>query len=165
MAHPHIILQEKHTVTSLSQLRQCLSTSSQPQCNKWVNGGAVPSSEADSRAFSFDIIPSSQIDNLTIVKDAKDMASSSFRMYISLVRMPLVLMPTSSMGIISTMLSRRRTSTRIRSHTATPSSLQSRATSILIHGHHWLVQMTILLSQEAHCSVPQVSPVGQVSTP
>ena len=34
----------------------------------WVNGGAVPSSEADSRAFSFDIIPSSQIDNLTIVK-------------------------------------------------------------------------------------------------
>ena len=72
MAHPHIILQEKHTVTSLSQLRQCLSTSSQPQCNKWVNGGAVPSSEADSRAFSFDIIPSSQIDNLTIVKDAKD---------------------------------------------------------------------------------------------
>ena len=71
MAHPHIILQEKHTVTSLSQLRQCLSTSSQPQCNKWVNGGAVPSSEADSRAFSFDIIPSSQIDNLTIVKDGK----------------------------------------------------------------------------------------------
>lgn len=36
--------------------------------NVWVNGGAVPSSEADSRAFSFDIIPSSQIDNLTIVK-------------------------------------------------------------------------------------------------
>lgn len=35
---------------------------------RWVNGGAVPSSEADSRAFSFDIIPSSQIDNLTIVK-------------------------------------------------------------------------------------------------
>lgn len=68
MAHPHIILQEKHAVTSLSQLRQCLSTSSQPQCNKWVNGGAVPSSEADSRAFSFDIIPSSQNDNLTIVK-------------------------------------------------------------------------------------------------
>ena len=33
-----------------------------------MNGGAVPSSEADSRAFSFDIIPSQQIDNLTIVK-------------------------------------------------------------------------------------------------
>ena len=41
---------------------------SQRYINVWVNGGAVPSSEADSRAFSFDIIPSSQIDNLTIVK-------------------------------------------------------------------------------------------------
>ncbi len=38
MAHPHIILQEKHAVTSLSQLRQCLSTSSQPQYNKWAVG-------------------------------------------------------------------------------------------------------------------------------
>ena len=36
--------------------------------NVWINGGAVPSSEADSRAFSFDLVPSSQIDNLTIVK-------------------------------------------------------------------------------------------------
>lgn len=41
---------------------------SQRYNNVWINGGAVPSSEADSRAFSFDIIPSSQIDNLTIVK-------------------------------------------------------------------------------------------------
>lgn len=41
---------------------------SQRYNNVWVNGGAVPSSEADSRAFSFDIIPSSQMDNLTIVK-------------------------------------------------------------------------------------------------
>lgn len=41
---------------------------SQRYNNVWVNGGAVPSSEADSKAFSFDIIPSSQIDNLTIVK-------------------------------------------------------------------------------------------------
>src|SRR5574344_2148485 len=41
---------------------------SQRYNNVWVNGGAVPSSEADSRAFSFDIIPSSQIDRLTIVK-------------------------------------------------------------------------------------------------
>ncbi len=41
---------------------------SQRYNNVWVNGSAVPSSEADSRAFSFDIIPSSQIDNLTIVK-------------------------------------------------------------------------------------------------
>ena len=32
---------------------------SQRYNNVWMNGGAVPSSEADSRAFSFDIIPSS----------------------------------------------------------------------------------------------------------
>ena len=30
---------------------------SQRYNNVWINGGAVPSSEADSRAFSFDIIP------------------------------------------------------------------------------------------------------------
>ncbi len=41
---------------------------SQRYNNVWVNGGAVPSTEADSRAFSFDIIPSSQLDNLEIVK-------------------------------------------------------------------------------------------------
>ena len=41
---------------------------SQRYNNVWINGGAVPSSEADSRAFSFDIIPSSQIDHLVIVK-------------------------------------------------------------------------------------------------
>ncbi len=41
---------------------------SQRYNNVWVNGGAVPSSEADSRAFSFDMIPSSQLDNLMIIK-------------------------------------------------------------------------------------------------
>lgn len=41
---------------------------SQRYNNVWINGGAVPSSEADSRAFSFDIIPSGQIDRLTIIK-------------------------------------------------------------------------------------------------
>ncbi len=41
---------------------------SQRYNNVWLNGGAVPSSEADSRAFSFDIIPSSQLDNMVIVK-------------------------------------------------------------------------------------------------
>ncbi len=41
---------------------------SQRYNNVWMNGAAVPSSEADSRAFSFDMIPSSQIDNITIVK-------------------------------------------------------------------------------------------------
>lgn len=41
---------------------------SQRYNNVWMNGGAVPSSEADQRAFSFDMIPGGQIDNLTIVK-------------------------------------------------------------------------------------------------
>ena len=41
---------------------------SQRYNNVWINGGAAPSSEADSRAFSFDMIPSGQLDNLTIVK-------------------------------------------------------------------------------------------------
>lgn len=41
---------------------------SQRYNNVWINGGSVPSTEADSRAFSFDIIPSSQLDNLFVVK-------------------------------------------------------------------------------------------------
>ena len=41
---------------------------SQRYNNVWINGGAAPSSEADSRAFSFDLIPSAQIDNMQIVK-------------------------------------------------------------------------------------------------
>lgn len=41
---------------------------SQRYNNVWLNGSAVPSSEADSRAFSFDIIPSSQLDNMVIIK-------------------------------------------------------------------------------------------------
>ncbi len=98
------------------------------------------------------------------VKNAKE-GNSSFRMYISQVWMLLVLMPTRSMRIISTMLQTSRISTRIRSHTAIPSSSQSQATSILTVGLHWLVQTAILLSQEARCLVPQVSPAGQVSTP
>ena len=36
--------------------------------NVSINGAAVPGSEADTRAFSFDIIPSAQIDNVMIVK-------------------------------------------------------------------------------------------------
>ncbi len=36
--------------------------------NVWINGAAVPSSEADTRSFSFDIIPSGQIENMMIVK-------------------------------------------------------------------------------------------------
>jgi len=36
--------------------------------NVWINNLAVPSSEADVKAFSFDVIPSSIIDNLVIYK-------------------------------------------------------------------------------------------------
>jgi hypothetical protein len=36
--------------------------------NVWLNSSSVPSFEADSRAFSFDVIPSAVIDNLTIIK-------------------------------------------------------------------------------------------------
>lgn len=41
---------------------------SQRYNNVWINNAAVPSTEADTRAFSFDIIPSSQLDNLLIIK-------------------------------------------------------------------------------------------------
>ena len=43
---------------------------SQRYNNVWMNGAAVPSSEADQRAFSFDIIPSSQIDHIKVVKSS-----------------------------------------------------------------------------------------------
>lgn len=43
---------------------------SQRYNNVWLNRQAVPSSEADARAFSFDLIPAGQLDNLTIVKSA-----------------------------------------------------------------------------------------------
>lgn len=43
---------------------------SQRYNNVWLNGAAVPSSEADQRAFSFDIIPSGQLDNLKVVKSS-----------------------------------------------------------------------------------------------
>lgn len=51
---------------------------SQRYNNVWINGSAVPSSEADSRAFSFDIIPSSQLDNMIIVKSPAPEYPSDF---------------------------------------------------------------------------------------
>lgn len=36
--------------------------------NVWLNNAATPSSETDVKAFSFDAIPSSMIDNLLIYK-------------------------------------------------------------------------------------------------
>jgi TonB-dependent receptor len=41
---------------------------SQRYNNAWINGLAVPSTETDSRAFPFDLIPSSQIDNFLVYK-------------------------------------------------------------------------------------------------
>ena len=41
---------------------------SQRYNNAWINGLAVPSTETDSRAFSFDLVPGSQIDNLLVYK-------------------------------------------------------------------------------------------------
>lgn len=41
---------------------------SQRYNNVWLNGASAPSSESDSKAFSFDIIPSSMVDNLMIYK-------------------------------------------------------------------------------------------------
>jgi outer membrane receptor protein involved in Fe transport len=36
--------------------------------NAWINGMSAPSAETDSRAFPFDLVPSSQIDNLVVYK-------------------------------------------------------------------------------------------------
>jgi outer membrane receptor protein involved in Fe transport len=41
---------------------------SQRYNNAWINGMTAPSVETDSRAFPFDLIPSSQIDNLIVYK-------------------------------------------------------------------------------------------------
>lgn len=46
--------------------------------NVWINDAAVPSTEADSRAFSFDIIPSSQLSSLVIVKSPAPELPSDF---------------------------------------------------------------------------------------
>jgi TonB-dependent receptor len=51
---------------------------SQRYNNVWINGAAVPSTEADSRAFSFDIIPASQLANLVIVKSPAPELPSDF---------------------------------------------------------------------------------------
>lgn len=51
---------------------------SQRYNNVWVNNSAIPSSEADTRAFSFDIIPSSQIENIMIVKSPQPELPADF---------------------------------------------------------------------------------------
>lgn len=51
---------------------------SQRYNNVWVNNSAIPSSEADSRSFSFDILPSSQIENIMIVKSPQPELPADF---------------------------------------------------------------------------------------
>lgn len=46
--------------------------------NIWVNHAATPSSEIDSRAFSFDLIPSGLIDNLRIYKSSSPELPADF---------------------------------------------------------------------------------------
>ena len=61
---------------------------SQRYNNVWLNGAAVPSSEADQRAFSFDIIPSSQLDNMMVVKDG-NLVRDIVEYFISFPSIPL----------------------------------------------------------------------------
>jgi outer membrane receptor protein involved in Fe transport len=46
--------------------------------NAWINGMAAPSVETDNRAFPFDLIPSSQIDNLMVYKSPSPEIPSDF---------------------------------------------------------------------------------------
>lgn len=51
---------------------------SQRYNNVWINNSATPSSEADSRSFSFDLIPSSQIENIMVVKSPQPELPADF---------------------------------------------------------------------------------------
>jgi hypothetical protein len=46
--------------------------------NVWVNNASVPGTEADSRSFSFDMIPGSQIESIMIVKSPSAELPSDF---------------------------------------------------------------------------------------
>jgi len=51
---------------------------SQRYNNVWINNTATPASEADTRSFSFDLIPSSQIDNILIIKSPQPELPADF---------------------------------------------------------------------------------------
>jgi outer membrane receptor protein involved in Fe transport len=51
---------------------------SQRYNNAWINGLGVPSTETDSRAFPFDLIPGSQIDHLMVYKSPSPEIPSDF---------------------------------------------------------------------------------------
>ncbi len=46
--------------------------------NVWINNASVPSTEADSRSFSFDMLPSSQLESIMIVKSQSAEIPSDF---------------------------------------------------------------------------------------
>lgn len=46
--------------------------------NVWINNSSVPSTEADSRSFSFDMLPSSQLESIMIVKSQSAEIPSDF---------------------------------------------------------------------------------------
>ncbi|MCD7973065.1 MAG: TonB-dependent receptor [Candidatus Azobacteroides sp.] len=46
--------------------------------NVWLNNSATPSSEADTRSFSFDMIPSSQLENIMIIKSPQPELPADF---------------------------------------------------------------------------------------
>lgn len=51
---------------------------SQRYNNVWVNNSTVPSTESDTRSFSFDLIPSSQIENIMIIKSPQPELPADF---------------------------------------------------------------------------------------
>ncbi len=46
--------------------------------NVWINNSSVPSTEADSRSFSFDLIPASQLESIMIVKSQSSEIPADF---------------------------------------------------------------------------------------
>ena len=46
--------------------------------NVWINNSAVPSTDADTRSFSFDLLPSSQLESIMIVKSPSAEIPSDF---------------------------------------------------------------------------------------
>lgn len=67
--------------------------------NVWVNNSSVPSTEADSRSFSFDILPSAQLESIMIVKSQSAELPSDFSG--GFVKITTGSMPEKSETIIS----------------------------------------------------------------
>ena len=51
--------------------------------NVWLNNATTPSSETDSRAFSFDVLPSSLIDNMMVYKSPSAEVPAEFNTAVS----------------------------------------------------------------------------------